>query len=160
MKGMKVMAEAKRVKKIHNDDLIEVKNGFNGRLIFKNTRNGEVYEWSEFGEVQEIPFSDLKYAKATNKDFYIKNWFLIDDEDVIKTLGVSKYYANALKEEEFDKLFDLSPAEIVSRINKLSNGQKRSLTYKVCSMYKNGKLDSIKVINALEKSLGVVIRDM
>lgn len=154
------MASKATPKRISPNRLVEVKNGFNGRLIFENKRTGEIYEWNEFGESQDITFTDLKYAKASQKDFFINNWFLIEDEDVIEALGLNKYYDNALSEEEFDALFKLSPSEITARINELSDGQKKSLGYKAKALYKEEKIDSLKVITALEHSLGITLRDI
>lgn len=154
------MANNSTPKRINPSKLIEVKNGFNGRLIFENKRTGEVYTWESFGDILDIPFTDLKYAKASQKDFFVRNWFLIDDEDVIEALGVKRFYEHALTEEEFDTLFDLSPSEITSRLSELSDGQKKSLSYKVRKLYSEGKIDSLRVINAFEHSLGINLKEV
>lgn len=134
---------------------VPVRNGFNGKLIYKSRKTGERYVWERFGEEQDVELRELRAAKTSYKAFYENNWFMIDDPAVIEYLGVERYYKNALSYEEFDTLFDMKPEEIEARIAKLSAGQKASLTYRAKQLIREGGIDSIKVINTLEKSLGV-----
>ena len=134
---------------------VPVRNGFNGKLIYKSRKTGERYVWERFGEEQDVELRGLRAAKTSYKAFYENNWFLIDDPAVIEYLGVERYYKNALSYEEFDTLFTMKPEEIEKKISGLSAGQKSSLTYRAKQMIGEGGIDSIKVINTLEKALGV-----
>lgn len=80
---------------------------------------------------------------------------MFDDPQVIEWLGVSQYYKHALTVDGFDELFDKTPAEIKKIVSNLSNGQKSSVAFRARSKIKEGEIDSIKVINALEDALGV-----
>lgn len=136
---------------------ITVKNGFHGMLIYKSSRTGEVFMWDAFGTEQEIELQELRNAKNTAKDFFINNWFMFDDEFkwVIDYLGMGQYYRYALNVEGFDELFHKTPAEIKRVIKEMSDGQKKSLTYRAMDMIASGDIDSRKVIAALEDALGV-----
>lgn len=134
---------------------VSVRNGFNGKLIYKSRKTGERYVWEEFGDEQDIELRELRAAKTSYKAYFENNWFLIDDPDVIEYLGVSRNYADALNYEEFDKLFEMKPDEIEERISKLSKGQQASLKYRARQLVREGGIDSIKVINALERALGI-----
>ena len=134
---------------------VPVRNGFNGKLIYVSRKSGERYVWEHFGDEQDMELRELRSAKTSYKAFYENNWFLIDDPAVIAYLGVERYYANALSYDEFDSLFEMRPEEIEDRINKLSKGQKSSVAYRAKQLIKEGKIDSIKAINVLEKSLGI-----
>lgn len=68
---------------------------------------------------------------------------------------MSQYYKHALTVDGFDELFDKTPAEIKKIVSNLSNGQKSSVAFRARSKIKEGEIDSIKVINALEDALGV-----
>ena len=68
---------------------------------------------------------------------------------------MGQYYKHALNSENFDKIFKKSPEEIKKVVNELSVGQKKSLSFRAKQMISEGKIDSIKTINALEESLGV-----
>lgn len=135
--------------------VITVRNGFNGKLIYKSARTHERFVWESFGDEQDMELQELKNAKNSYKKFFENNWFLISDPDVIESLGVEQYYKHALSYEEFDSLFTLSPEEVKERIALLSKGQKASVRYRAKQLIADGQIDSIKMINALEECLGV-----
>ena len=145
------------VKEVDLNQLITVRNGFQGRLIYKSSRTNEKFVWDAFGDEQELELRELRSAKSSAKKFFINNWFAFDDEYswVIDYLGVRNYYKNSLTIDDFDKLFTKSPAEIEKIVSKLSDGQKKSVAYKARMMIADGEIDSNKVISALEKALNV-----
>ncbi len=100
-------------------------------------------------------FRSSRAPKSSSKKFFINNWFLFDDPEVVDYLGVSQYYKYALNAKNFDSLFDYSPDEIEERVAKLSNGQKKSVAYRAKQLIADGVIDSNRKISALEKSLGV-----
>lgn len=142
-------------KKIDPHQFITVKNGFQGRLIYVSKRTGEKFVWESFGDEQEIELIELKNAKNASKKFFINNWFVFEDSWVIDYLGVGQFYKNALRLEDFDRVFTLSPNEIRETIGKLSAGQKRSLAYRAKELIAKGEIDSNRAIAALEESLGI-----
>lgn len=145
-----------RVKKDLDPNMyVTVKNGFNGTLVYKSKKTGERFIWSSFGDEQEIELAELKSAKNSCKMFFINNWFLFDDPEIVEWLGMSQYYKHALNSASFDKLFTKSPDEIEATVAELSNGQRKSLAFRAKQLIADGEIDSIKVINALEKSLSV-----
>lgn len=134
---------------------VTVRNGFNGRLVYKSSRTHEKYVWEGFGAEQDIELQELKNAKSAHKVYFERNWFLFDDPEVIRYLGVERFYASALSFDEFDELFTKTPDEIKVRIAAIPEGQKQSLIYKAKQMIADGEIDSIKMVDALEESLGV-----
>lgn len=142
-------------KKIDPHQYITVRNGFQGKLIYVSKRTGEKFVWENFGDEQEIELIELKNAKNASKKFFINNWFVFDDSWVIDYLGVGQFYKNALRLEDFDRVFTLSPDEIRETIGKLSAGQKRSLAYRAKELIAHGEIDSNRAIAALEESLGI-----
>ncbi len=134
---------------------VTVKNGFNGTLVYKSKKTGERFIWDAFGDEQEIELSELKSAKNSYKAFFINNWWLFDDPEVIEWLGMTQYYEHALNADSFDKLFEKTPEEIEKAVGLLSDGQRKSVAFRAKQLIADGTIDSIKVINALEKSLSV-----
>lgn len=134
---------------------VTVKNGFNGTLVYKSKKTGERFVWEAFGDEQEIELAELKAAKNSYKSFFVNNWFLFDDPEVIEWLGMNQYYKYALNSASFDKLFEKSPDEIEKTVKALSDGQKKSVAFRAKQLIADGTIDSIKVIAALEKSLSV-----
>lgn len=142
-------------KELSPNMIVTVKNGFNGTLVYKSKRTGEVFVWDAFGSEQDIELQDLKSAKNTCKAFFINNWFLFDDPEVVEWLGMSQYYKHALNTASFNELFKSTPGKIKETISKLSPGQKKSAAFRAKQLIQEGEIDSIKVINALEESLSV-----
>ena len=134
---------------------VTVRNGFHGRLVYKSKRTGESFVWEGFNDEQEIELLELKNAKGSNKKYFINNWFMFDDLEVVEYLGVGKYYKSALKIDEFDKLFEKAISDIKTTIASLSDGQKRSVAYRAKQLVAAGEIDSNKTIVALEEALGV-----
>lgn len=144
-------------KEIDPNQIIVVRSGFHGRLVYKSPRTREKFVWGEFGADQEMELRELRNAKSANKKYFENNWFMFDEEFewVIGYLGLTQYYKNALSIEDFDSLFKKTPSEIEKAIAKLSKGQKKSVGYRAKQLIAEGEIDSNKAIAALEKSLGV-----
>lgn len=149
-----------RVKKnLDPNMIVTVKNGFQGRLIYKSRRTNERFEWEAFGDEQDMDLQELKNARNSSKAFFENNWFLIDDPEVLEYLGVSQCYKYALNFNSFDGLFDKTPDDIKDTISRLSAGQRKSVAYRAKELIANGTIDSIRVINALEESLSIELID-
>ena len=144
-------------KDIDPNQTVIVRNGFQGTLIYKSPRTGEIFRWEGFGDEQEMEIRELRNAKSAKKNFFIYNWFMFDTEDewVIEYLGLTQYYKNAVKLNEFDELFKKPTEEIEKVVSKLSKGQKKSVAYRARQLVIDGEIDSRKTISALEKSLGI-----
>ena len=141
-------------RKITNDTMVECKNGTHGPLIYKSSRNaGYVVEWENFGEVQEIDYGELLNMRASQQRFFRDNWILIEDAEVLRKLGMDRYYKNALTTENFDEVFHWAPADIRSKVAAMSNGMKDSIRIRAKDLVKTGELDSRGVIKALNEVL-------
>lgn len=139
------------------EQMITVRSGVNGKLIYISSRTGERFVWDEFGSEQELELRELKNAKNSSKKFFINNWFMFNEEDmwVVDYLGLGQYYKNAISIEDFDSIFDNTPDQIEAIISKLSNGQKKLASCRAKDLISSGYIDSNRVIAALENSLGV-----
>ena len=47
-------------KDIDPNQIVTVRNGFQGMLIYKSKKTGERYIWQEFGDEQDMELSELK----------------------------------------------------------------------------------------------------
>jgi hypothetical protein len=142
-------------KDIDPTQYVTVRNGFQGTLVYQSPRTGELFLWEGFGTEQEMELRELKNAKNASKKFFINNWFMFDEDWVIDYLGVRQFYQNALKIEDFDEIFKLSPAKLEKKIAVLSDGQKKSVIHRAVELIQAGEIDSRKVIETLENALGV-----
>lgn len=142
-------------KEIDPNQIITVRNGFQGRLVYKSKRTGERWSWESFGAEQDMELSELKNARNSNKKYFINNWFMFDEDWVIDYLGMRQYYKNSLNIQDFDQLFKKPVGEIEDIISKLSEGQRKSVAYRAKQLIAEEAIDSNRVINTLEKCLGV-----
>lgn len=135
--------------------IVTVKNGFHGTLVYKSRKTGERFVWDSFGAEQDMEIGELRNARNSNKSFFVNNWFMFDEAWIVDYLGVRQFYKFALSLDEFDSLFDKTPDEVMSVIKKLSDGQKRSVAYFAKEKISDGTIDSHKMIKMLEDVLGV-----
>lgn len=149
--------EAKPVvaKEIDIHQYVTVRNGFQGTLVYRSPKTGERFIWDGFGTEQEMELLELRNAKNSAKKFFINNWFMFDEDWIVDYLGLGQYYKHAVKIEDFDKVFTMSPSKIEETVGALSAGQKKSVAYRAKQLITEGEIDSNRAIAALEKSLGV-----
>jgi len=143
------------------NELIPVRNGFHGKLVYIDSRTNEKFEWDEFGDIQEMELKQLRNAKNTNRFFFENNYFLFDDEYswVIDYLRVNKYYEHAISLEGYSELFTKTPNEILTIIKDMTAGQKESLALCAQEKISTGEIDSLKIVRALEEGLGVTLTE-
>lgn len=139
--------------------VVTVRNGFQGLLVYRSRKTGDKYEWQEFGAEQDMEFQELRQARNSDRAFFENNWFLIDDPEIIEALNVGMYYKNALNFKNFDSIFTASPSAIAQKLAKLSNGQKKSVAFRARQLISENKIDSLGVIDALEKGLSITLID-
>ena len=141
-------------KEVDPNQYVTVRNGFQGRLVYKSKRTGERFVWDSFGAEQDMELSELKNVRNSNKKYFINNWFMFDEPWVVDYIGMSQYYKFAISIQDFDKLFEKPAAEIGKIISKLSDGQKKSVAYRAKQLIAEDGIDSNRTIAALEKHLG------
>lgn len=140
------------------EDYVTVRNGFNGKLVYRSRNTNEVFIWDGLGAEQDMELRELKHARNTARGYFINNWFMFEDPAVPEWLGVSMYYKNALELEDIDSLFEMTPTEIEKTIRALPAGQKETIANRAKELLRTGdKIDSIRVIHALERSLGITL---
>lgn len=132
-----------------------VRNGFQGRLVYRSRKTGEMFVWDEFGAEQEMELRELRNAKNSYKKFFINNWFMFDEDWIVDYLGVRQYYKNAIPIDGFDDIFTMKPAELKRKVSALSDGQKKSVAYRAKELIAEKKIDSLSVISVLEDALKI-----
>ena len=142
-------------KDIDPSQYVTVRNGFQGRLVYKSKRTGERFVWDSFGAEQDMELSELRNARNSNKKYFINNWFMFDEPWIVDYLGMGKYYRFAISIQDFDRHFMKPASDIEKTIPKLSDGQKQSVAYRAKQLISEGGIDSNRLIATLEKCLGI-----
>ena len=142
-------------KDIDPHTIITVRNGFQGRLVYRSKKTGERFVWDSFGAEQDMEIGELRNARNSNKKYFINNWFMFDEDWIVDYLGVQRFYRNAVRIEDFDEIFQKDAETISQIVGGMSDGQKKSVAYRARVLIADGAIDSNKAIVALEESLGV-----
>lgn len=146
-------------KDVDMNQYITVRNGYPGQLVYTSKRTGEKFFWEHYGDEQDMQLMELRNARNTSKKFFDHNWFVFDEEYdwVIDFLGVRAFYNNIINLEGIDALFKKTPKQIEKELAALTNGQKRTVGYRAMEMIRDKEIDSLAVIDVLEKGLGVAL---
>lgn len=143
-------------KEIPLNTMVEVRNGFNGKLVYESKKNiGYTVIFDSFGDTEYFELQELIAAVNSYKKFFINNWFIIDDVEILEFLNVSKYYKNAINIDDFDEVFSKSEGEMKKIIDRMSDGQKSTFINRVIHLIEDGTIDSRKTIDALENILQI-----
>lgn len=121
--------------------------------------DGAKEEWHKLGYVGTFFGTPVVAAPQRHKKFFDHNWFVFDEEYdwVIDFLGVRAFYNNIINLEGIDALLKKTPKKIEKELATLTNGQKRTVAYRAMEMIRNKEIDSLSVIEVLEKGLGIAL---
>lgn len=87
-----------------------------GKLVLSTEGNGigTVYRFEEFGEVQDIPFGDLKDIVKNKPRFAKEGAYFICNPQAVKKLRLGNQYKNLIDDKTFINLFDKDAKTIVA----------------------------------------------
>jgi len=152
------------IKNIPLNTTVLVKSNCYGQLIYKSKKTGFQIEWDNVSSQQYLTLDELLTMRNTYRKFFEKNWVVIegfiDDEysdisteEILDFLQVKQFYTNLLCPENIDELFKMSSEEIEKRLSNTATGSKDFIIIRANELIESGELDSLRVINVLEKSL-------
>jgi len=136
-----------------------------GQLVYESKKTGFQIEWNDTNTPQYLTLEELLVMRNTYRKFFEKNWIVIDGfvepeysemfsvEDILDFLQVKRFYKNLLCPENIDDLFKMSADEIEKRIKISSSGSRDFIIIRANELIESRKLDSLTVINTLEKVL-------
>jgi len=138
---------------IDPDKDIEVISLCNGKLNLSTEGfgKGEVYEFMDFGEVQMIPFHDLKNIVRHQKSFLKEGYFCVDSSDALVAMSVAKICKNMPDKDILLNLFDKDTETIVKVFKMMPEGQKKMFaSMMVNRLYRNESIDANVVMRCGE----------
>lgn len=155
-----------QIKNIPLSTLVSVKKNCFGGLEYISKKTGFETQWDDLDNTdQPISLEELIIMRNSQRKFYEKNWIKIlgfidpeyehefSVEEILDFLQVKQFYKASLCPDNIDDVFELSPEQIKERVPNMSSGIKHSIVIRANELITNGKLDSLKVILALEDTL-------
>ena len=117
LKDTKQVENNDNTEELTSDTDITVISQTIGKLVLSTEGNGigTVYRFEEFGEVQDIPFGDLKDIVKHKPRFAKEGAYFICNPQAVKKLRLGTQYKNLIDDKTFTNLFDKDAKTIVAR---------------------------------------------
>ena len=152
----------KKPELLNDTILVSCRSNTYGTLFYKNLRTNDTCTWTQYGEVQEIKIEDLREMKSSQIGFLSNNRFSIigcpnnsgiSAEDIVKYLGIEKYFSEDLTPNLDSVLNEWTIEEVEEKVPLMSKGSKEQLIIMCSGMISNKEIDSLSKIRTIEKVL-------
>lgn len=148
--------EPKKVeKKLTNDTEIEVMNNTTGKWGYLG-RSGFAVSMTEYGDVIEIPFGELKRMKAEQKRHLEAPFIVILDEDAVKELRYEKLYEGIVSDYGLEELLG-NPDKLEKVLPKMPETMKETTLTIARRKFNSGELNDLSIKKVLESNLKIKI---
>lgn len=127
----------------------------NTPLIYESKNQiGYRVDWDGFLQENWMEYKELINMRSSQKAFFQEPW-IICDWDVLVDLKVDQYYKNIIDLENLDELFAKSVEELENTLKIVPVGIKKLIIDRAFELRREKKLDSLSVIEAIEKTLNI-----
>lgn len=152
--------QKKEPRKFAQDDMILCKSVTYGELLLPGKKSKLLYIWSNYGDTTEVEFQDLQALKSTRSAYLMNPYFVIEDEELLEQWPELKNLYGKVAALDVDNLFNLPINQFKKRLREIPVGFKDSIKNIAGEKIRNGSLDSIAKINALDEILGTELKLM
>lgn len=148
----KVEVKEKRVFKA--TDMIECKSLRYGLMQHISKKSGNIYEWADYGDIVEVEYGDLLSLKSSKSKFLYSPWFMIMDDQLAEDWKLADIYEPFNEFDDVEEFLQSGAITIRKTLPNAPQGYKDLVTYTAADMIRNGTIDSIATINAIDEILG------
>lgn len=152
--------QKKKPRKFAQDDMILCKSVTYGELLLPGKKSKLLYIWSNYGDVTEVEFQDLQALRSTRSTYLMNPYFVIEDEELLEQWPELKTLYDKTMALDIDSLFSLPINQFKKRLRDIPVGFKDPIKNIASEKIRNGSLDSIAKINALDEILGTELKLM
>ena len=151
----KTIAKPKTAQQRDMNELVSVVCITNTPLIYESkSQIGYRVEWGEFLEENWMEYKELINMRNSQRAFFEEPWIICDWE-VLVDLKVDKYYKNIIDLEKLDDVFEKSPEELEKTLKIVPSGIKKLILDRAFELRREKKIDSLNIIETIEKTLNV-----
>lgn len=157
----KAPARKKTLSSLDPNEIVELQSCTEGKLVYAS-KSGYHIEWSEFGDVHLVPISEIIKMRNEQPAFFRNHWvYPVSDnaQEVINALQLDRYYNKLSDLKNFDDLFDYEPEQIALALRDAPQFMKENVARRCAQLVADGTLDSVAVVEAVEKATGFQVRD-
>lgn len=152
--------QKKEPRKFAQDDMILCKSVTYGELLLPGKKSKLLYIWSNYGDTTEVEFQDLQALRSTRSAYLMNPYFVIEDEELLEQWPELKNLYDKVAALDVDDMFNLPINQFKKRLREIPVGFKDSIKNIAGEKIRNGSLDSITKINALDEILGTELKLM
>lgn len=110
-------------------------------LATQGRGQGNIYTFTDFGQIMDIPFGDLKDIVQHNQRFANEGYFYVADEEVVRKLRKTSEYNKMLPPDVIENIFNNDANRIIDLYKMAPRGQKETIV----EMIKNKRTQGIDV---------------
>jgi hypothetical protein len=137
------------------NELIRVVCITNAPLVYESrSQLGYRVYWDGYLSEAWMEYKELINMRNTYRAFFERPW-IICDWDVLEDLRVEQYYKNIIDLENLDDVFKKTPKELEKTLKEIPDGIKALIVDRAFELRREKKLDSLSVIETIEKTLNV-----
>ena len=142
-----------------DNDLILCMSGVKGDMIFKSQLSGFTVKTTNFGQTVKIPYKDLVYVHNISPKPFHEGSLIVLNEHLQEEFNLGSVYKNVITPNNIQKVLKLDSEDLSKFISDMPSGMKPALYDEARKMYRDGRLDSIRTVEAIEKEFGVSLED-
>lgn len=143
-------------------DMIMCKSVTFGRLIYTSKKTGLSYVWEDYGDIQEVQYSDLLALKSSRSAFLFKPYFVIENEDLINIWAkdFEKMYSIIALISNMDEFLSSDTSVVEKTLSELPDGLKNTVQNYAADMIRRGELDSVSMIQMIDNTLNCNLKSL
>lgn len=142
-----------------DNDLILCMSGVRGNMTFKSQLSGFTVKTTSFGQTVKIPYKDLVYVHNISPNAFHEGHIIVLNEHLQEEFNLGDVYKNVITPNNIQKVLKLDSEDLSKFISDMPSGMKPALYDEARKMYRDGRLDSIRTVEAIEKEFGVSLED-
>ena len=125
---------------------------------------GSSFTWNNFGDVQQIVYSDLQkiiqnHGNGIYTNFIKEGYVYIDNPGVVKRAGLKSVYEKLLTKEQVEKVLLCDSKECVELFKSTIKGQQLLICKMLISKITKGETLDLNIIDEISRISGVKIVD-
>ena len=159
---LKASGTSNNVEILNGDAEVEVMDLFAGSLTLytEGFGQGTKYPFPDgFGEVIDIPLSDLKLIVKNNSEIAKSGYFYIMNEEAVNICRLKKAYESLLSPEQMEKLSSATADTVVALYNSAPKSQKEIIIEYFASKKSNGERVDHNILYQLGELSGRKLTD-
>ncbi|MEJ7218473.1 hypothetical protein [Staphylococcus gallinarum] len=132
-----------------------VMNMTQGSLTYIAKKGTGYLELGQYLDSDYLTVEELQIMKNSARGMFEKGWLFVDDESVVKHLGIQKQMDKILLPDELEELFEQPVEDVKEALETLSASVKETVHLAMKKKYEQGELANAHIIRAIEDSVNI-----